>query len=387
MSIKASKIQYIYLVILVLLAGAGSIIAKTQAKSYSPAFESIFARIRNHNFEDNSGGKGVADLNDDAWRVRLLAIRDLVRLDSAADLKAGLCDENRHVRHVCVTAAGILGHRELGEDLLKLLTDDPDPIVRGRAALALGQIGHKKAEPILKKISEEGKGRNIRHMAKLGFERLKTGEKSGADDIAAWFGLDEKKFRLAKVGKPAPDFELKDTDGRVWRLSDFKGKKTVVLIWIFADWCPVCHREFHDLIEMQEQFELADIQVLTIECHDMFRTGVMAGRNDIWGPFLKAWGPKRLAAIEDKILNRKKLWWPHLADVAGAVGAMYSVDPMVFTVHDEWINRPSTIIIDKEGVVRFAYYGTYWGDRPTIEETLEMIKTDTYKFVHPERRK
>ena len=54
-------------------------------------------------------------------------------------------------------------------------------------------------------------------------------------------------------------------------------------------------------------------------------------------------------------------------------------------MHDEWINRPSTIYVDREGIVRFAYYGANCGDRPTIEETLEMIETDTFDFVHPER--
>ncbi len=73
-------------------------------------------------------------------------------------------------------------------------------------------------------------------------------------------------------------------------------------------------------------------------------------------------------------------------DNAVSVAAMYGDDHMEFVVHDEWINRPSTIIVDTEGIVRFTYYGTYWGDRPTTEQTLEMIKTNSYSFRHPERR-
>jgi len=34
-----------------------------------------------------------------------------------------------------------------------------------------------------------------------------------------------------KVGQPAPDFSLEDIDGKVITLSDFRGKKTVVLVF------------------------------------------------------------------------------------------------------------------------------------------------------------
>src|SRR6188474_2070890 len=41
----------------------------------------------------------------------------------------------------------------------------------------------------------------------------------------------------AELGKPAPDFELKDLDSKTVKLSDYKGK-TVVLEWFNPD-CPV----------------------------------------------------------------------------------------------------------------------------------------------------
>ena len=54
---------------------------------------------------------------------------------------------------------------------------------------------------------------------------------------------------------------------------------------------------------------------------------------------------------------------------------------------EEFLTGPGTIAIDPQGIVRFSYKGTYWGDRPSIEQTLEMIKTQTFDFVHPKRLK
>ena len=64
---------------------------------------------------------------------------------------------------------------------------------------------------------------------------------------------------------------------------------------------------------------------------------------------------------------------------------MYGADPMAFAVHSEYINRPTTVIIDTSGIVQFLYMGTYWGDRPTIKQTLHMIRYQDFAFEHPKR--
>ncbi|HEU4934528.1 MAG TPA: TlpA disulfide reductase family protein [Pyrinomonadaceae bacterium] len=60
----------------------------------------------------------------------------------------------------------------------------------------------------------------------------------------------------------APQFELKDLNGRIVRLSDYKGK--VVLINFWATWCPPCRAEMPDLVRYQRQYRKQGLQIIGI---------------------------------------------------------------------------------------------------------------------------
>lgn len=55
------------------------------------------------------------------------------------------------------------------------------------------------------------------------------GPKDGTD-------LSPTDFQRIKVGQPAPDFTLEDMEGKNITLSDFRGKKTVVLVFYRGYW-------------------------------------------------------------------------------------------------------------------------------------------------------
>lgn len=53
--------------------------------------------------------------------------------------------------------------------------------------------------------------------------------------------INTKAQKTVEIGLPAPDFELKDINGKKWRLEDLKGKIVILNFW--ASWCNDCKEE------------------------------------------------------------------------------------------------------------------------------------------------
>src|SRR6266436_6436491 len=64
------------------------------------------------------------------------------------------------------------------------------------------------------------------------------------------------------VGQPAPDFTLKDQSQKEIKLSDFAGKRNVVLIFYPLDFSPICTNEHACFVNDMKQFEKLDAQGL-----------------------------------------------------------------------------------------------------------------------------
>jgi len=60
----------------------------------------------------------------------------------------------------------------------------------------------------------------------------------------------------------APDFELKDLDGNLVKLSDHKGKVVIIDFW--ATWCGPCRRGIPEFIELQEEYGEDQLVILGV---------------------------------------------------------------------------------------------------------------------------
>jgi cytochrome c biogenesis protein CcmG/thiol:disulfide interchange protein DsbE len=73
---------------------------------------------------------------------------------------------------------------------------------------------------------------------------------------------EEETESFASVGKPAPDFSLNTIDGKVVKLSDFKGKAVLINLW--ASWCLPCRIEAPSIQAAYEKYKVQGLVILGI---------------------------------------------------------------------------------------------------------------------------
>ena len=140
-----------------------------------------------------------------------------------------------------------------------------------------------------------------------------------------------------EVGYLAPDFVLPNLDGKTVRLSDFRGKKGV-FINFWATWCPPCRLEMPTMEKVYQDYKSRGLEILAVSIDA---------------------GPK--GAIES-FTRELRLTFPVLLDPEMEVLRTY-----------KFFALPSSVLIDKQGIIRFKEQGyRNWTD-PESRKQLEMI--------------
>lgn len=133
----------------------------------------------------------------------------------------------------------------------------------------------------------------------------------------------------AQPGDQAIDFELKDTNGKSYKLSDFKGQP--VVLNFFATWCAPCLDEAPELEAFGKEYKDAKLLILA-----------------------KGESKKRMG----KYIGESGSQLTYLLDTKEEISKDYSV-----------IGQPETIIIDENGVIVKRFSGP-----TTKDDLIKMIE-------------
>ena len=150
-----------------------------------------------------------------------------------------------------------------------------------------------------------------------------------------------------EVGQEAPDFELKNQDGKPVRLSSFRGNKNVVLVFYPLAFSRVCSGELCALRDDFPEVNRDDVELLTVSVDSRYAH--------------RAWAEKEhfgFALLSD--------FWPH-----GAVSRLYGVFD-----ENAGSSERGTFIIDKSGVVRWKVVTPILQAREIAEYQKELAALD-----------
>ena len=99
-----------------------------------------------------------------------------------------------------------------------------------------------------------------------------------------------------KPGDTAPDFTLPATVGDKVTLSDYRGKKSVVLLFYPLDFSPVCSVETKQCAQMLPATGSAEVEVLGISVDSLWSHKAFAAQQGIAYPLLADFNPRGAVA-------------------------------------------------------------------------------------------
>lgn len=137
------------------------------------------------------------------------------------------------------------------------------------------------------------------------------------------------------ISDDAPDFTLKSLEGSNLRLEEYRGQ--VVLLNFWASWCGPCRQEMPLLDRLHHRYEDTGFAVLGVNVEGE-------------------------AAPAQEIVDAINVTFPILIDDGQQVSQMYNLQAM-----------PSTVVIDRDGVVRYIHLGYKPGDEAKYVEVVKRL--------------
>src|SRR5258706_6243565 len=170
---------------------------------------------------------------DKGWEDRVALEFEIINGADLRSLRAALKDEDVFVRSMAARALGILGDKASAEGLAELAKADPEVAVRIRAVESLGLL--KLKSDVVEAAKKDG-DLAVRWTAErvAGQFKKETDFASLAREAYA-AGIPREAMGSAKVGRPAPDFSARKTDGTLFKLSEVLGKKAIAIYFAAFD--------------------------------------------------------------------------------------------------------------------------------------------------------
>jgi thiol-disulfide isomerase/thioredoxin len=159
--------------------------------------------------------------------------------------------------------------------------------------------------------------------------------------------ISRERFLPIEVGSRAPEFVATDLEGRDVSLADLRG--SVVLLNVWATWCPPCRAEMPSMQRLQDHFRDEDFRVVAVSID------AQRGRQDRGG---RPGGDVR--AFTDSLRLDFDVW----LDPAGSIERVYRTTGV-----------PESFLIDRDGrIVKKVIGATEWDSAAHLELVQRLLE-------------
>ena len=159
----------------------------------------------------------------------------------------------------------------------------------------------------------------------------------------AWMNQD--RIQPVTTGTVAPDFEVKDLDGGLARLSDHRGE--VVLLNIWATWCLPCRTEMPSMERLYQELGEEEFEIMAVSVDA--ELGLLDEVGEVGGD---------IQAFADSL----GLTFPMLHNPSGDIQRLYRTTGV-----------PETFLIGRDGIIyKEMAGGTEW-DAPEHRELIQRL--------------
>jgi peroxiredoxin len=108
-----------------------------------------------------------------------------------------------------------------------------------------------------------------------------------------------------EIGRPAPDFTLKDQHGQDVSPSDFRGRKNLLIVFYPFAFSRVCTGELCELRDNIADFSDDQTALVAVSCDHMFSLRAFAEHDAISFPLLSDYWPHGAVSTAFGIFNEK----------------------------------------------------------------------------------
>lgn len=155
------------------------------------------------------------------------------------------------------------------------------------------------------------------------------------------------RFLPVEVGTQAPDFAARDLSGQAVNLADLRGE--VVLLNIWATWCPPCVEEMPSMQRLYEVLEERGLRVVAVSID------ASPGMKDLTG---------RPGGDVGAFVRRMGLTFDIWHDPAGDIQRIYRTTGI-----------PESFLIDRNGtIIKKVIGATEWDSEANVELILRLLE-------------